>query len=276
MRCTVARTRASAANVIGSLLLMLCPTRPSSAGEDVFETFEQVSVSSSGEAANDLSFSIDITADASKVAFFSGATNLVKGAAGQTFVRNRRTARMIVVSRNSAELVPKLPSTFVRISPNGRFVSFCTTDPNVVKPDRFMQVIPIPVEDRYMDVFVRDLVRGVTRRASTSFKGGMANGFSIFEQYGGPVAGWDLSQDGRYVSWCTTNVYSEDDRNHSDDLFVRDMWSGTVRRIFAEPDYGMGTQCGSALAGSAVAFQTDRAFSVADTNGTLDVYLAKL
>jgi hypothetical protein len=423
---------------------MLCPTAPGSAAMEEDQAFEHISVSSSGEAGNDLSFSVDITSDGTKVAFFSGATNLVKGAGGQTFVRNRMASRTTVVSRSSKGAIPKLPTTFVRISPNGRFVSFCTTDPNVVKPDRFMQIVPIPTEDKYTDVFVRDLVRGITRRASTSFRGGMANGYScgqrvandgdivfvskasnlvrrdtnraqdvfyydwgrdqvrrvsvsssgrqadektdapdlsadsrtvvfhgftdnlthddppagphlfvhilgtrrtirlpepdgiglgpcffggnrhlskngryvlfscwpahpttpggpiggsamhlyrydriakshervtpisLHEQSGGPVAGWDLSQDGRYVSWCTNNVYSADDLNHSHDLFVRDMSNGTIRRIFAEPDYGMGQECGSALAGSAVAFQTDRAFSAGDTNSTLDIYLAKL
>jgi hypothetical protein len=430
--------------VIASISWWIFPQGGGSAGVQAVPSFEHVSVNNSGEGANDLSLGVDITSDGNKVAFFSGATNLAKGGGGQAFLRNRMAGRTIVVSRSSSGAIPKLGSTFVRISPNGRFVSFCTTDPNVVKPDRFMQIFPPPVEDRYMDLFVRDLERRITRRVSTSFRGGMANGYScghrmandgdivfvskasnlvrgdtnkeqdvfyydwgrdqvhrvsvsssgqqadgktdvpglsadsrvvvfhgftdnltrddppsgphlfvhlpdsgrtirlpepegvgdglcffggnkhlsregrfilfscwpshppppgeggigsaqhlylydritkihkrvtpvsLHEQYGGPVSGWDLSHDARYVSWCTSNVYSDDYRNHSYDLFVRDMWSGTIRRIYAEPDYGLGHQCASALTRSAVAFLTDRPFSPVDTNDTLDVYLTKL
>ena len=67
------------------------------------------------------------------------------------------------------------------LSPNGRYVAFCSTACNLVRPDRRPRVPHTgPGLDPHTDVFVRDLRRGVTRRASSDRRGRMANAGSCF------------------------------------------------------------------------------------------------
>jgi hypothetical protein len=70
------------------------------------------------------------------------------------------------------------------ISATGRFVAFATAAPQVVRGDT----------NRSVDVFVRDMAMHRTTRASVSSLGKQANG-----QSGAPA----ISDDGRYVSFCS-------------------------------------------------------------------------
>ena len=69
------------------------------------------------------------------------------------------------------------------LSPNGRYVAFCSTACNLVRPDRRPRVPHTgPGLDPHTDVFVCDLRRGVTRRASSDRRGRMANAGERFPQ----------------------------------------------------------------------------------------------
>ncbi len=75
-------------------------------------------------------------------------------------------------------------------------------------------------ENSYSDVFVRDLVAGITVRASVDTEGGDPEAHSDRPS---------ISGDGRYVaysSWASDLVFG--DRHHYSDIFVRDLVAGTT------------------------------------------------
>lgn len=140
--------------------------------------FELVSVSSRERPGNDLSFLPDVSAGGRYVVFQSSATNLAGKGGGQVYLRDLRKGRTRAVSRSSSGKLGTKGAIGAAISPNGRFVAFCSQSPNLVKPDRWRFKYPFPNKHRNTDVFVRDLARGETRRASTTYRGGMANHYS--------------------------------------------------------------------------------------------------
>ena len=145
------------------------------------------------------------------------------------------------------------------LSASGRYVAFVSGAANLVPDDR----------NRVRDVFVRDLRRSTTSRASISSGGAESNG---------PSEKPSISADGRVVVFpsTATNLVAAD-YNGFQDVFVRDRAAGTTKRISVGPN---GEANGPSLAalvsadGRVVAYSSEASNLVAgDRNGALDVFL---
>jgi tricorn protease-like protein len=117
------------------------------------------------------------------------------------------------VSVSSTGIEANAYSSWVAISPHGRYVAFTSDASNLVPGDTNQQ----------SDVFVRDRRTGTTSRVSVS---------SREVQASWPSEVPSISARGRYVSFVS---YATDlvpgDTNEATDVFVRDRWKGTTRRV---------------------------------------------
>jgi Tol biopolymer transport system component len=139
------------------------------------------------------------------IAFESNDNTVVPGDGNQysdVFVRDRRrgTTKRASLFRNGTE--PNDFAGYAQISPDGRFVTFCSPATNVDAdyPDD--------------DVFVRDMVRRKTRLISVGANEGnpAANGNCYS----------DVSTDGHWVAWVSGAVSLVlDDTNGVDDIYFR-------------------------------------------------------
>jgi hypothetical protein len=171
---------------------------------------ERVTVDSSGNQGNGISYNGTITADGSVVAFYSLATNLVPGdnnAQADVFIHDRNTGTTTRVSTDSSGGQGNGGSYTARISPDGKFVAFASDATNLVPGDT----------NALTDIFQKDLTTGATVRLSVDSSGVQSNGSSSL--------GWS-SDDGRFVAFnsTATNLVSGD-TNGFNDVFLRDSGS---------------------------------------------------
>jgi Tol biopolymer transport system component len=172
----------------------------------------QVTVALDGGVPNNESSSPAISAHGRYVAFASDARNLVPGGGKRgVFVWNRKTEVIKRVGRGSLEANPDM-------SANGRYVTW-DTGFSLVRKDT----------NNWRDVYVWDRVSGVTRLASIGLGGVAARCCGA----GGP----SISSDGRYVAFhAGARNLVRGDTNRSVDVFVRDLVTGTTRRVSITPD----------------------------------------
>ncbi|MBI1853354.1 MAG: PD40 domain-containing protein, partial [Planctomycetes bacterium] len=153
------------------------------------------------------------------------------------------------------------------ISSDGRFVAFASAA---------YELVPGDTNAKY-DVFVRDLMVGLTERVSVDSNGIQANDHSGSIASG--TAGVSISADGRYVAFASLagNLVA-DDGNGARDVFVHDRLTGSTERVSVSSTgrQAFGQSFGSALSadGRFVAFADDAPNLVsADTNQATDVFL---
>jgi Tol biopolymer transport system component len=160
-----------------------------------------------------------LSRDGQRVAFQSMAGDLVPGDgnnAYDVFVRDLPSDLTELVSERAASLDSLTPMGSSSISPNavsadGRFVVFVSEAQNLVHNDR----------NQVGDVFVRDLALGSNILVSVNIQGtGAGNGLSRE-----PV----ISANGRVVAFVSgATDLANGDTNTFDDVFVRDLQSGTT------------------------------------------------
>jgi Tol biopolymer transport system component len=241
--------------------------------QDVFvrdrisRTTTRASVATRGTQANSDSFGpAAISANGRYVAFGSSATNLVAGATGGVFVRDRvtGTTTLVSVATGGAKASGAQPA----ISANGRYVAFGSMASNLVVGDT----------NGIVDVFVRDRVAGVTTRVNVSTRGAQAAHTDLDptrEDSGEPT----ISADGRFVAFVSgAGNLVACDANAAGDVFVRDRVTGTTTRVSVATAGTQANQTSSDPAISAdgryVTFFSDASNLVAgDTNGSSDVFV---
>jgi len=230
-------------------------------------TTSRVSVSSSERLGNDRSAYGVVSADGRYVAFISWASNLVRGDTNRSadvFVRDRTLGTTRRVSVSSGERQGNNDSTTgfpASISADGRFVAFASEASNLVRGDT----------NRALDVFVRDLRQGITRRMSVNSNERQGNAASVE-----PV----LSADGKRVLFLSSgsNLVSGD-TNRSADVFMRYRPNGTTHRISVSNSDAQGNgDSGGGVAvspdGLYVAFSSGASNMVSsDTNAVTDVFV---
>lgn len=231
---------------------------------------ERVSLGVDGAEGNDSSVWPSISADGTRVAFHSRASNLVPGDTNQTwdiFVRDLvsgTTERVSVASDGSEGFGISLSPS---ISGDGRSVAFHSGAPDLVPGD--------PIEGSY-DVFVHDLETGTTERVSEGIGGTPPDS----ESYSPSV-----SADGQYVAFYSyaSNLVADADTNGAmtPDVFVRDLETGTTERVSEDSDGAQGNSYSMRPAISAqgdhVAFYSAASNLVPwDTNGFDDVFVHDL
>lgn len=182
------------------------------------------SVSSAGVQGNrgsagDNEAGAQLSANGRWVVFVSDATNLVPhdtNARTDVFVRDRQagTTRRVSVSSSGAQAAGR-PSRGATISADGRWVVFASLADNLVPHDT----------NDASDVFIHDRVGGATRRVSVSSRGVQGTG-------GGAACLCAVSAHGRYVAFSSISPnLVRGDTNGDTDVFVRDLRTGSTRRV---------------------------------------------
>src|SRR5262249_35266437 len=129
------------------------------------------------------------------------------------FVRDLLTGSTEIVSVGMGGAQSNGESRYASISGDGRYVSFYSEATNLVPGDT----------NGADDVFVRDLVTGVTKRVSVDGAGRPADGDSALTS---------ISADGSRVAfWSSATNLVPGDTNGMPDLFVRDLRARTTTRV---------------------------------------------
>jgi hypothetical protein len=169
-------------------------------------TTTRVNVDSNGAQANSGVTYPTISGNGRYVTFGSPATNLVAVDTNDdwdVFVHDRLSGITTLVSVSSAGAQGNQFSSRATLSADGRYVAFKSTARNLVQGDG----------NGVQDIFVRDMVRGLTVRVSVASNGAQADDYSSE-----PI----LSADGHHVAFysAATNLVPGD-TNGEWDVFVR-------------------------------------------------------
>jgi Tol biopolymer transport system component len=179
-------------------------------------TTTRVSLGDQGQEGDRDSLEPAISADGRFVAFFSYATNLVAGDtnnAPDIFVRDVQSNTLVRASVDSNGVQSNAGSRYASISGDGRYVAFESFASNLVSGDT----------NGVRDIFVHDLLTGITVRASTDTNGVEGNGESVDAA---------LSPDGRYVAFeSEASNLVPGDTNGVKDIFVKDLLTGAIVRV---------------------------------------------
>jgi Tol biopolymer transport system component len=224
-----------------------------------------VSVSDGEAAQNAWSQSPSVDADGSCVAFASQASNLVNGEdnAGviDVFVRDLPNGTTTLVSVSSLGEPGNNTSHTPSIDADGSCVTFESFATNLVSGDTNGQV----------DVFVHDLLTGITRVVSVSSEGTQGNGWSYSPS---------IDADGSCVAFMSfaTNLVPGD-TNGTSDVFVHDLLTGITRLVSVSSagtqGDGKSNMPSISADGSCVAFASCATNLVpGDTNGKYDVFVS--
>jgi len=159
-------------------------------------------------------------------------------------------------------------STLGSMTPDGRFVAFVSSAPNLVPGDA----------NGREDVFVHDRMTGATERVSVASDG--SEGHSIYYPMSASPA---LSADGRFVAFSSIATgLVPDDTNATWDVFVHDRMTGTTERVSVASDgsqvhngiYSCDGSVSISADGRYVAFTSDAPTLVpGDTNNRCDVFV---
>jgi Tol biopolymer transport system component len=236
-------------------------------------TLQLVSVNSAEVQADGHSIRGDISRNGRLVVFDSLAKNLSRRARGvapeHVYLRDRRRGTTRIVSLSSTGRTSNLGDWQPSISPNGRFVAWCSTSTNLARPDRHSgRPWTGPGLDPRTDVFVRDLRRGITRRASDDHRGGMANNASCRP---------DVTNDGDVAFESHASDLVSDDTNGFVDVFVYDWAADRVERASVSSSGRQSIAGAQGVAISAdgryVAFYTGWHLAAGDRDRLGDVYV---
>jgi Tol biopolymer transport system component len=217
---------------------------------------ERISVDTQGGDPDATSLTPRVSRTARQVAFLSDASDLVPGDTNgftDAFVRDRILGTTTRVSVGPGGVQANLPSLELSLSGDGQRVAFMSVAGNLLADASGGTGGDTNGQP---DVFVHDLLTGLTRRVSVASDGTEGNAESR-----APA----ISQDGRYVAFESraTNFVTPD-ANNAWDIFVHDLVSGRTTR--ASNAQGGGQANSSSLAPSISANGSRVAFFSAATN----------
>jgi Tol biopolymer transport system component len=224
----------------------------------------RVSIATGGAQANNDSRETAISGDGRFVAFQSSASNLVAGDTNGSldiFVHDRVTGETRRVSVDATGAQANSDSYSPSISADGGSVAFSSFSSNLVAGD----------SNGAADVFVKEIVPGTVVRASVSSEGAEADAESFLPS---------LAPEGGHVVFksLASNLVAGD-TNGTEDIFLRDLLTGTTSRISEARDGSEadGPSDSPVVAGGAlaVAFASGATNLVpGDGNFALDVFVS--
>ena len=179
-------------------------------------SLELISVSNTGEAANEHSDSAAASSDGDWIVFSSFANNIAPNDTDEfadVFLYNRKTRRVESISIAANGVQGNGDSEEPRISNDGRYITFKSDASNLVANDR----------NGFGDAFVYDRETRSIQRVNVSNSGAESNDFTF-----APV----VSGNGRYIAFqsdASNLVYG--DNVGSSDLFVYDRTTKTTERL---------------------------------------------
>jgi Tol biopolymer transport system component len=183
----------------------------------------RVSVDFRGNDPTPASYVSSLSGDGRYVAFYSFADSIVRGDSNRqadVFVRDMAQNTTVRASDNAKGEDANGYSISPSISEDGRYVAFVSLASDIVLDDG----------NGTQDVFLRDLLKGVTVRVSVAHTGGDADASSWEPQ---------VSRDGRYVAfWSYASNLVPADGSGNSDVFVRDMVAGVTTRVSVDMDGG--------------------------------------
>jgi Tol biopolymer transport system component len=216
-----------------------------------------------GAPANASSWEAAISADGTKVAFASQATNLaggVDGQNGQIYVRDLAANTTRLVSTGPAG-PGDLYSGDPVLSQDGSRVAFWSAATNLVLGDA----------NGKEDVFVRDLAAGTTVRASLTVAGSEANA---------DATGAEISADGSRIAWMTYAANIGAGASTGQHGYVRDLVAGTTTLFDRAADGSVADPGISGFSMSAdanrIAFDSHAKLTPGATNTQGDAYVRDL
>ncbi len=234
---------------------------------------ERLSVDMQGGDPDAPSTTPRVSRNARWVAFLSDASDLVPGDTNgftDVFVRDRLMGTTTRVSVGPGGVQADLPSLELSLSGNGRWVAFMSVAGNLLADAAGGTSGD---QNGQPDVFVHDVVTGVTQRVSVALDGTDADAESRAPS---------ISLDGRYVAFeSKASNLVLGDHNSSFDIFVHDRIMGRTTRVsVAHPE---GPTNGGSFApsisanGRFVAFQSGATNIVpGDTNTESDIFVRDL
>ena len=222
-----------------------------------------VSTGASGPG-NDASDAPSLSADGTRVAFTSSASNLVASDVNDrsdVFVRDLATGALTLVSTGASGQGNDVSDT-PSISADGTRVAFTSFASNLVAGDT----------NKRGDVFVRNLATGAVTLVSTGASG-QGNDVSDTPS---------ISADGTRIAFSSfaSNLVTGD-TNSGEDAFLKDLATGTIVLVSAgangQQSEGSFPDPSLSADGTRVAFSSPASNLVAgDTNGTDDVFVRAL
>ena len=224
---------------------------------------ERVSLSTTGEQANDASETPSLSTEGRYVAFTSRASNLVADDTNEktdVFVFDRETHEIERASSNSEGAEGNDASQSPSISENGRLVAFESKARNLSPNDA----------NGKTDIFIYNRETKVTERISVDSTGIEGNGNSTNPS---------ISANGRYVSFeSKASNLVDNDNNEEADIFIHDLETRTTQRISIDSvgAEGNGFSASPSISsdGRFVAFKSAASNLVpTDTNGIFDIFV---
>ena len=229
-------------------------------------TVLRASTDASGVQGNHHSDGSTFSPDSTKVAFYSGATNLVPddtNNAGDVFIKDLATGAIVRVNTDAFGVAGNDLAITPAFSPDGSWIAFASTASNLVAGDT----------NGTWDIFVKNLASGAVVRASTDPTGAQGQGDSLQ-----PV----FSPDGSKVMFMSgASNLVPGDTNLWDDIFIKDLASGAISRVSTDSSGSEadGFSVGAVFSpdGTKVAFVSYATNLVQDdANGMADVFVKDL
>lgn len=228
----------------------------------------RVSLDSNGVEGNDSSLLPVFSPDGTKIAFISGANNLVSGDTNNAFdifVKDLETGLVTRINTDSSGLQANYQSTTPVFSPDGTKIVFTSNANNLVANDT----------NNTWDVFLKDLTTGNLTRISTDSAEGQGNYQS------GEAA---FSPDGTKVMFVSgaSNLVPNDANGYYGDIFIKDLTTGMVSLVSKDANNIQGNNWSGfyplfSSDGSKIFFTSDASNLVLnDTNGTYDIFAKDL
>jgi Tol biopolymer transport system component len=195
-------------------------------------TTSLVSKAGNGDAGSDGSHHPSISADGTRIAFYSYADNfstIDENTVPNTFVHDTDTAETTLVSRATGGAAGDDESVNPAISANGQVVAFQSAADNLVAGS--------PDADNTVDVFARNLDDGTTVYVSKASDGTPGSGDSD-----GSSTNPSISADGRYVAFASrADTLAPDDALFLSDVFVHDLDTAETTYVSKASDGTPGT-----------------------------------